>query len=94
MEGAATVGWAIVAAFILPDFPANTKKLTQGERELAISRLEADHVNSRTEDTPRLTSLQALRQSITNWRTWLLVAGYMVIVGSSTLSYFYPTLVS
>ena len=31
--------------------------------------------------------------SIRNWRTWLLVAGYMVIVGSSTLSYFYPTLV-
>jgi MFS family permease len=28
-----------------------------------------------------------------NWRTWLMVAGYMVIVGSSTLSYFYPTLV-
>lgn len=94
VEGAATVGWAMCAAFILPDFPANTKRLTSRERELAISRLEADNVHGRTEDTPHLTSLQALRQSVTNWRTWILVAGYMVIVGSSTLSYFYPTLVA
>ncbi|TKA78638.1 hypothetical protein B0A55_02668 [Friedmanniomyces simplex] len=93
VEGAATVGWAIIAAFILPDFPANTKRLTERERELAISRLEADNVHSRTEDSARLTSLQALKQSVTNWRTWILIAGYMVIVGSSTLSYFYPTLV-
>jgi MFS family permease len=38
-------------------------------------------------------SLEAFLAAVTNWRTWLLVAGYMVIVGSSTLSYFYPTLV-
>ena len=94
VEGAATIGWAMIAAFILPDFPANTKRLSDRERELAISRLEADNVTSRTEDAPRLTSLQAFTQAVRNWRTWLLVAGYMVIVGSSTLSYFYPTLVS
>ena len=63
------------------------------ERELAISRLEADNVHIRAEDN-HLSSLQALSQSIRNWRTWLFVAGYMVIVGSSTLSYFYPTLVA
>ncbi|KAK5112805.1 hypothetical protein LTR85_011139 [Meristemomyces frigidus] len=93
IEGSATAGWAIISAFILPDFPANTKRLTERERELAISRLENDNVHTRTEDTPPLTSLQALGQSVRNWRTWLFVAGYMVIVGSSTLSYFYPTLV-
>ncbi|KAF2770993.1 MFS general substrate transporter [Teratosphaeria nubilosa] len=93
VEGAATAGWALISAFVLPDFPANTKRLSEREREIAISRLEADEVRNRTEDTPRLTSLQALAQSVRDWRTWLLVAGYMVIVGSSTLSYFYPTLV-
>ena len=76
VEGAATIGWAIVSAFILPDFPANTKRLSDRERELAISRLEADNVTSRTADAPKLTSLQALGQSVRNWRTWLLVAGY------------------
>lgn len=75
VEGAATIGWAIISAFILPDFPANTKRLSDRERELAISRLEADSVTSRTEDATKLTSLQALMQSVRNWRTWLLVAG-------------------
>ncbi|KAK4547362.1 hypothetical protein LTR36_001018 [Oleoguttula mirabilis] len=93
IEGAATIGWAIISAFILPDFPANTKRLTGRARELAISRLENDNVHTRLDDGPHLTSLQALGQAVRNWRTWIFVAGYMVIVGSSTLSYFYPTLV-
>ncbi|KAK4508318.1 hypothetical protein PRZ48_002056 [Zasmidium cellare] len=93
IEGAATVGWALVSGFVLPDFPANTKKFTAREKELAIARLEADDVTNRTEDRPRLTSMQAMKDSITSWRVWILILGYMVIVGSSTLSYFYPTLV-
>ncbi|OCL05621.1 MFS general substrate transporter [Glonium stellatum] len=93
VEGAATCIWAVVAHFILLDFPATSKRLTERERELAISRLQNDNVTARTEDTPRYTSIQALSASLRNWRTWLLTAGYMVIVGSSTLSYFYPTLV-
>jgi hypothetical protein len=95
VEGVATVGWAVVAGFILPDFPANVsnRKFSEREKALAISRLQDDNVSARTEDTPRLSSRQALVSALSNWRTWLLTAGYMVIVGSSTLSYFYPTLV-
>lgn len=92
VEGAATIGWAICAAFILPDFPSNTKKFNAREKELAISRLEADHAHHRSEDN-MLSSLQALKQALSSWQVWLMTAGYMVIVGSSTLSYFYPTLV-
>lgn len=86
-------GWAITSHFILLDFPATSKRLSSRERALAVSRLQADSVTSRTEDTPSLSSLQAFLTAVRNWRTWLLIAGYMVIVGSSTLSYFYPTLV-
>ena len=86
-------GWALISYFILLDFPANTKKLTSYEKALAMSRLQAGEVSSRSADTPRLSSLQALREPVTNWRTLLLTAGYMVIVGSSTLLYFYSTLV-
>lgn len=46
-----------------------------------------------TEEHAKIGHLQALKQSFTNWRTWLFVVGYMAVVGSSTLSYFYPTLV-
>lgn len=86
-------GWAIISHFLLLDFPATTKRFTGRERTLAISRLQTGESASYASGIERLGSLQALRLSITNWRTWLLTAGYMVIVGSSTLSYFYPTLV-
>ncbi|KAF2117389.1 pantothenate transporter liz1 [Lophiotrema nucula] len=66
VEGAATIGWAICAGFILLDFPQNSKRLTERERYIAIHRLQEGGG---------------------------FILGYMVIVGSSTLSYFYPTLV-
>ncbi|EXF77741.1 hypothetical protein CFIO01_03062 [Colletotrichum fioriniae PJ7] len=108
VEGAATVGAALVAFFALPDFPANTslKKFNEKERELAMRRLQSAAEHLRTEEEPRLGHWAAFKLSMMSWRTWLFVVGYMeseeaniflplqAIVGSSTLSYFYPTLVS
>ena len=85
-------GWSIIASFILFDFPANTKRLSERERELAIRRLVSEEARNRVEEAPTLSHLQALKISLSNARTWLFVVGYMAIVGSSTLSYFYPTL--
>jgi hypothetical protein len=90
VEGAATCGWAIIAFFILPDFPSNTKRLTDRERHLAITRL---HEPGQTYSEEQTTSKQALLQAVKSWKVWIMILGYMVIVGSSTLSYFYPTLV-
>ncbi|CAG9940608.1 unnamed protein product [Clonostachys rosea f. rosea IK726] len=94
VEGAATMGFSLIAAFVLPDFPATTSllKFNEEERALAIRRLQSESRTVTTEEN-RLTPLAAFKASMTNWRTWLLVVGYMAIVGSSTLSYFYPTLV-
>ncbi|CAJ2507398.1 Uu.00g085840.m01.CDS01 [Anthostomella pinea] len=94
VEGAATAGWSIIASFILMDFPANTKRLSEPERELAIRRLMADPSRlDGGEDRPKLSHFGALKVALTDWRVWLFVVGYMAVVGSSTLSYFYPTLV-
>ncbi|KAL2814878.1 major facilitator superfamily domain-containing protein [Aspergillus cavernicola] len=94
VEGAATAGVSIIAAFTLLDFPSSTSRLTPQERDLAVARIAADSMAMVTDDTPTLTHLEALKISVSNWRTWLFVVGYMAIVGSATLSYFYPTLVS
>jgi MFS family permease len=92
VEGSATAGFSIVASFLLLDFPENTKRLTDSERQLAIKRIE--HGRPRTQGhEEKLGHVAALKRSVTDWRTWVFVVGYMAIVGSSTLSYFYPTLV-
>ncbi|KAM3498319.1 hypothetical protein MY10362_008354 [Beauveria mimosiformis] len=43
VEGCMTIGFAVIAIFILPDFPATTSWLTPEEREYAIRRLAADN---------------------------------------------------
>ncbi|PSR83202.1 major facilitator superfamily domain-containing protein [Coniella lustricola] len=91
VEGAATAGWSIIASFILLDFPNNTKRLSGRERELAIKRLQ--YSRPAITDDDKMGHLKALKLAVTNWRTWVFVVGYMAVVGSSTLSYFYPTLV-
>ncbi|KAK1978919.1 nicotinamide mononucleotide permease [Colletotrichum cereale] len=96
VEGAATICAALLSFWLLPDFPANTslKKFSEKERELAIKRLQTAAQRVQTEEEPHLGHWAAFKLSMVSWRTWLFVVGYMAIVGSSTLSYFYPTLVS
>ena len=92
VEGAASIGWACVARFLLLDFPLTSKYLSEDEKRLASERLLMAN-NSSERDELRLGPWSAIMRSLVNWRVWLFTAGYMVIVGSSTLSYFYPTLV-
>ncbi|KAJ9656246.1 hypothetical protein H2198_005097 [Neophaeococcomyces mojaviensis] len=93
VEGVATVGWAFIAIFILPDFPLTSKRLTPRERQIASARLREDGVTVRNADGGNVGKRQSFWLALKDWRTWGFILGYMVIVGSSTLSYFYPTLV-
>lgn len=74
----ATIGVALVAFFLLPDFPATTKRFTQRERQIILDRLLVDHITTTTEDTDPISSIEAVKKSLGNWRTWLLTAGYVV----------------
>ena len=64
--------------FILLDVPATTKRFSEDERRIAVARLESENVVTVTEDNPRLTSMEALKQSFADWRTWLFTLGYTV----------------
>ncbi|EMD88736.1 hypothetical protein COCC4DRAFT_81162 [Bipolaris maydis ATCC 48331] len=94
IEGAATIVWAGIASFLLLDFPANTKRLTDRERLIATARLRGSGIQTYVSGDVRIGKLKSFRLAIMDWRTIGFVLGYMVIVGSSTLSYFYPTLVN
>jgi MFS family permease len=77
VEGVATIGWAIVAAFLLLDFPANTKHLTDRERAIAIARLQEDSVTVRGEGE-KVGKMQSFMLALRDWRTWGFIFGYMV----------------
>ncbi|OMP83205.1 putative transporter [Diplodia seriata] len=78
VEGVATCGWSVISAFLLLDFPATSRKLSARERALAVRRLTSDNAAAETEDEVHLGPLRAFLESVRNWRTWLMVVGYMV----------------
>ncbi|KAJ5768685.1 hypothetical protein N7533_001268 [Penicillium manginii] len=93
VEGAATIGFAIISLFILPDFPATSRRLSEREKHIAVARLASENVTAVTTDGEKMGDWEAVKIAVKDLRTWAFVVGYMVIVGSSTLTYFYPTLV-
>lgn len=78
VEGAATIGVALIALFILPDFPANSRRLSEREKHIAVARLATENVTAITEESERLTHWQAIVLSVQDWRTWMFIVGYMV----------------
>jgi MFS family permease len=77
VEGVATIGWAIIAAFLLLDFPANTRHLTDRERAIAIARLQEDSVTVRGQGG-KVGKMQSFILALRDWRTWGFIFGYMV----------------
>ncbi|CAN9144423.1 unnamed protein product [Alternaria alternata] len=63
-------------------------------RAIAIARLREGGVRTHVEGEERMGKAKSFRLAIMDWRTISFILGYMVIVGSSTLSYFYPTLMT
>lgn len=78
IEGAATVGFAIISLFLLPDFPATSRRLSERERQVAVARLATDNVTAATANSEHLSNLDACKVACRDWRTWAFVIGYMV----------------
>ncbi|KIM99148.1 hypothetical protein OIDMADRAFT_181575 [Oidiodendron maius Zn] len=91
IEGVITIGCAVIAVFILPDFPATTKWLTDEEREYAIRRLEQDNMSS---EARGITHLQSFLYAIKDWRTWLFMLAQSLCTCAGTITYFIPTLMA
>ncbi|KAL2204818.1 MFS general substrate transporter [Sarocladium strictum] len=92
VEGVATVGVGIIAIFVLLDYPHNSKRLSEQERQLAQIRIMADGLASSSTVTGRLTHWQAFVAAISDPRTYIFIVLFMLDVGAGTISYFIPTI--
>lgn len=91
IEGIGTVFFGFVARFVLLDYPENTSRLTPAERQLAIVRMMYDRKATSALQTAKLPLLKAVRAAVTDFRTYVFVVLYMLDNGSTTISYFIPT---
>jgi MFS family permease len=93
IEGVITCGCALLAPLVLLDPPATCSKFTVEERALAVSRQELDGQNINVEKERRMKIPKALWYAITKPAHWIIFVAFMMVDGSFSIAYFYPTLV-
>lgn len=79
VEGVVTCFVAIIAVFILPDYPASYSRLTEAERHVAVKRLElADIRIDGREKKPRLGVVETIKRALTDYKAWVISIAFMV----------------
>ncbi|KAI5480105.1 hypothetical protein MNV49_001765 [Pseudohyphozyma bogoriensis] len=93
IEGALTVGVAIVLAFLMPDSPSRAKILKGAERDYILWTL-AKEQKVKVDDEPEISSVQALMMALTDPKTYLLMGVlYSTYIAAAVVSFF-PSVVA
>lgn len=87
----AAIAFAILAAFILPDYPHTTKWLTQEERAFAAWRLTQDI--SEADTYGEQTVWDGVKMAVRDYRVYVFLLIQHVSLLSQTFQYFFPTIV-
>ncbi|KAK5655709.1 hypothetical protein OQA88_5642, partial [Cercophora sp. LCS_1] len=93
IEGVITIFVSFFATMILPDYPATCKRLSEDERLIAIRRLQNARIMVDENKAPKLGIWKSLVRALTNWRTYGVALGAILVCGPLTQAYFYPALV-
>lgn len=91
IEGVLTVFTAGAAVFVIPDYPTTTRRLSLAERQLAAVRIIHDKNASAEQFKRRLSPWQAVKAALCDLRTYFFMVLYLLDNGSTTISYFIPT---
>ncbi|KAI0053653.1 MFS general substrate transporter [Auriscalpium vulgare] len=92
IEGALTIFVAVIAIFILPDFPTTSARfLTPDEQRLAVLRLQED-VGVSDEVERKGSRFPGLVEAFTDWRIYWLALALTSMVVSLSFNAFFPTL--
>lgn len=94
IEGSLTIIIAIIAMFILPDFPLTTRWLSPAERKLAVLRMEEDGGLYSSDQEPQDQSKRSsgFIQAMSDWRVWYLALALTSEVVALSFNAFFPTL--
>lgn len=92
IEGSITIGVAIVAIFILPDYPATTRWLSPRERAVALYRLEAD--TGMSDHTRKSGLLRNLVLALKDPNLYLLSLAMVCKTTAAAVTQFIPTVVA
>ncbi|ORZ16395.1 major facilitator superfamily domain-containing protein [Absidia repens] len=86
LEGIITLLIGVASYWILPDYPSNTKWLTEEERDLAIRRL--GHAAPKEK-----FSWDGVRAALLDYKVWVFIIIFMAIQTGGQMNYFMPTFI-
>ncbi|WWD20838.1 hypothetical protein CI109_105315 [Kwoniella shandongensis] len=92
IEGALTMFFAIVAVFMLPDFPHNTRRgFTEEERQVAQLRMLED-VGEVDRDSGEDRWYSGLVMALKDWKIYILMLSLTACVTGLSFNIYFPTL--
>ncbi|KAH9900037.1 MFS general substrate transporter [Cubamyces lactineus] len=94
IEGALTVFVALCAMFVLPDFPATTRRwwLSDDERRLAMRRMEEDAGVGDEAETEVGGQTAGLWLAVKDWKVWWMAFAMTSQVVALSFNAYFPTL--
>ncbi|EXJ84243.1 hypothetical protein A1O3_04910 [Capronia epimyces CBS 606.96] len=93
IEACMTFGFAIIAVFLLPNYPHNTRWLKGEERAIAIWRLIEDVGVVDDSQSDNVTMWQGFVLAVKDYKTWFLVWNHIFLTVGAGIVVFYPTVV-
>lgn len=92
IEGSATVGIGAICALIMPEYPHNSRMLTQDQRDLAVWRIESEA--GAAEGTENESVLSGFGKALTDPKLILLIMCNMFSQGQGSIANFFPAIVA
>lgn len=92
IEGSATVGIGVICSCIMPEFPHNSRILSQTERDLAVWRIESEA--GAAEGTENESVLKGFGKALSDPKLLLLIFSNMLSQTQGSIANYFPTLVA
>ncbi|KAF4545109.1 Transporter protein [Lasiodiplodia theobromae] len=93
IEGTATVVVAILAIFLLPNFPHTTGWLSEQERQLAMWRLEQDAGETDQSEDDNSSILEGFKMAAKEIKVYVVAIMLICVASSASVLNFFPTVV-
>jgi len=93
IEGVVTIGIAIAAFFILPNFPRTTSWLSEEERQLAVWRLQEDIGEDDWVSASEQGFFHGFKLACQDIKMWIMMVLLLGIVSSGSVTNFFPSVV-
>lgn len=86
---------AVLAFFVLPDYPQTTRWLTPEEKKLAMSRMARQNVSAKTDATEvDMTIRQAIKAAFLDPSTYLIWGAILMLNSAASFGSYFPQIIA